>query len=257
MSYFKDKLFSTVSVSLEKLADLRAPKKISKLFSADKLSLPDDFTVTYHSGALKTTDNTAESVMIALEYGAKVVEVDVTFRPDGTPCVIHKAEPDSDEGVLLTDILAVVAKSPDCRINLDIKSRANLPEVDRLVKEYGLFKRVFYTGVFEDWVQDVRTNSDIPYYLNSKTDKNRRNDPVYAQELADKIKILGAIGLNTHYENATECITEVLRKNSLLISVWTANSILQQCRLLAMGVDNITTKRPLRLMRCIDAMKEQ
>lgn len=256
MSYFKDNLFSKASVLLERIADLSASKKIRRNYPEGINSLPEGFTVTYHSGALKTTDNTPESVIIALEHGAKVVEVDVTFWPDGTPCVIHAANPKFGAGVELSKILAEVAKSPDCQMNLDLKSRSNLPEVDRLVKEYGLFERVFYTGVFEDWVPDVRANSEIPYFLNYKTEKDRRNDPAYAQELADKIKSLGAIGLNTHYENATDCVTRVLHKNGLLISAWTANSISQQCRLLAMGVDNITTKRPLRLMRCIDALKK-
>ena len=38
--------------------------------------------------------------------------------------------------------------------------------VYELVKAKGLENRVFYTGVFEDWIETVKNNSSIPFFIN-------------------------------------------------------------------------------------------
>lgn len=214
-------------------------------------NLPDDFTVTFHAGALKTKPNTVESIRAALDYGAKVVEFDVSFRPDGTAVIIHDNAPKATEGVLLDEALAEVATDKECKINLDIKSTANLPEIDRLVKNHGLFERVFYTGVFEDWVETVRGTSAIPYYLNHNLTKEESYDEKLQQILADKISSLGAIGLNSNFANATLLATKAMHKNGLLVSLWTANKASDMARVVACLPDNITTKNPHILLNMI------
>lgn len=215
-------------------------------------NLPDCFTVTFHAGALNTKPNTLESIRAALDYGAKVVEFDVTFRPDGTAVIIHSDAPKATEGVLLDEALAVVADSKECKINLDIKSTANLPMVDELVKKYGLFERVFYTGVFEDWVETVKNTSSIPYYLNHKLTKEESYDEVLLQKLADKIISLGAIGLNSNFKNASAAATRVMHQNGLLVSLWTANKASDMARVIACLPDNITTKKPHILLKMLN-----
>lgn len=207
-------------------------------------NLPEGFMVTFHAGALGTKPNTLDSIEKALAYGAKVVEFDVTFRPDGTAVIIHSDAPKADEGVLLGEALALVASDKECKINLDIKSTANLPEVDKLVKKHGLFDRVFYTGVFADWVETVKENSAIPYYLNHKLTAEEATDKEKLQALAEKIISLGAIGLNSNFRNASKLATEVMHKNGLLVSLWTANKPSDMAKVIACLPDNITTKKP-------------
>lgn len=214
-------------------------------------NLPENFTVTFHAGALRTKPNTLESIRAALDYGAKVVEFDVSFRPDGTAVIIHADAPKANEGVLLDEALAVVATDKECKINLDIKSTANLPQVDELVKKHGLFERVFYTGVFEDWVETVRSSSAIPYYLNHKLTKEESYDETLLQKLADKMISLGAIGLNSNFKNASAIATRVMHKNGLLVSLWTANKAADMARVIACLPDNITTKKPHILLKMI------
>lgn len=214
-------------------------------------NLPDDFTVTFHAGAMKTKPNSIESIKAALDYGAKVVEFDVSFRPDGTAVIIHNGKPEDDEGVLLEDALAVVATDKECKINLDIKSTANLPEVDKLVKKFGLSERVFYTGVFEDWVETVKNTSAIPYYLNHNLTKTESYDENLLQELADKIISLGAIGLNSNFSNASAVSTRAMHKNGLLVSLWTANKAADMARVIACRPDNVTTKNPHILLEML------
>lgn len=206
--------------------------------------LPESFTVTCHAGALFTSPNTLRSVRAAVEWGAQIVEFDVSFRPDGTPVIIHNSSPAENEGVLLAEALPIVATSNSCKINLDIKSTANLGAVDELVKKNGLFDRVFYTGVFEDWVDTVRENSLIPYYLNYNVSKDEAADKAAVQSIADKAKNLGAIGINSNYQNANALFVDTVRKNGLLVSLWTANKIEDMVRVLKLKPDNITTKNP-------------
>ncbi len=206
--------------------------------------LPEGFTVTYHAGAMHTPANSIYSVKAAIEADARVVEFDVSFRPDGTPVIIHNAEPNNSQGVFLDNALEVVAEHPTCKINLDIKSTKNLGAVDELVKLYGLTERVFYTGVFEDWVETVKNNSEIPYYLNYNISSEEATDEKILQSVADKVKGYGAIGINSNFKYATKAFVEVMHKNGLLVSLWTVNEPKAMSKVLETCPDNITTKRP-------------
>lgn len=206
--------------------------------------LPDGFTATYHAGALHTEPNTVSSVKAAIEDNAQIVEFDVSFRPDGTPVIIHDSAPGDSQGELLQNALKVVAEHPTCQINLDIKSMKNLGAVDELVKSYGLFDRVFYTGVFEDWVETVKKTSTIPYYLNYNVSAEEVKDETVLQKIADKVKKYGAIGINSNFGNANKSFVEVMHKNKLLVSLWTVNKISDMPKVLEFAPDNITTKKP-------------
>lgn len=214
--------------------------------------LPENFTITCHAGALFTSPNTLQSIRASLEWGAQIVEFDVSFRPDGTPVIIHDSNPAMNKGVLLSDALSVVATSDSCKINLDIKSTANLPAVDKLVRQYNLFDRVFYTGVFADWVEKVKSTSEIPYYLNYNVSKAEAENADALQAVADKTISLGAIGINSNHKNANDLFVKTAHENGLLVSLWTANKFNDMCRVLKLKPDNITTKKPAVLNSIIN-----
>ncbi len=219
-------------------------KKSFRNVITEKSYLSEGFTVTYHSGALNTKPNTVKSIVAAIAHGAKIIEIDVSFRPDGTPVIIHDSAPKSNQGMLLKNALEAVAQSETCMINLDIKSTANLGAVDELVKQYGLTERVFYTGVFDDWVEKVKSSSSIPYYLNHSITNQEAMDISSSQAVADKAKMLGAIGINSNYAPATELFVETMRKNGLLVSLWTVNNMQDMVKVIRLKPDNITTKKP-------------
>ncbi len=201
-------------------------------------------TVTAHSGAFGTPDNTIENITKVLAEKCDVIEVDVTFRKDGTPVIIHKNKADDNEGVLLRDAFELISSSKSMLINLDIKSTANLSAVDALLQEFGIFDRAFYTGVPEDWVDTVKSNSAVPYYLNLKVKRWNRNSKKAAERIAEKIKKTGAIGMNVNYSNVTGTLVSVLHENGIPISVWTVDDEKTAKRFVSLGVDNITTRRP-------------
>lgn len=202
--------------------------------------LPAQLTVTYHAGALGTEDNSLDSIRTAVAHGAQIVEFDVSFRPDGTPVIIHDGHPGANDGALLADALAIVAESDSCRINLDLKSTANLPAVDRLVQAAGLSTRVFYTGVSVAWVRTVRRTSAIPYYLNFSNARTR----IGIAALTALLKATGALGLNANYRMATAAEVTALHRHGLAVSFWTLNELPDMARILRTAPDNVTSRRP-------------
>lgn len=206
--------------------------------------LPKGFTVTYHAGAMHTKPNSLESIKKAIECGAEILEFDVSFRPDGTAVIIHNSEPSQSQGILLKDALEIAAKDKKCRINLDIKSTKNLAEVDRLISLAELNGRAFYTGVFADWVETVKNNSAIPYYLNHKITPQESTDPAEAQAVAEKAKLLGAMGINAHFGTASRMFVDKMHENGLLVSLWTVDKIPDMINVIDLAPDNITTKKP-------------
>lgn len=220
------------------------------------MNLPSDFTITCHAGALGTKANTVDSVRTAVKWGAQIVEFDVTFRPTGLPVIIHSGiHPPKVRASCCRRRLAAVAESDTCRINLDIKSTSNLPEVDRLVAEAGLTDRVFYTGVGEEWVETVRKNSAIPYYLNHRITLKEALSKKAAEQLAARAKSLGAIGINSHFSTATHGYVKTIHRCGLLVSLWTVDSPSQMRRVLKLAPDNITTRQPEALKRLVDSIK--
>ncbi len=187
---------------------------------------------------METEPNSLESIEVAIKNNAAIIEIDLTFRPDGTPVIIHSDAPAENEGVLFEEAIKVLSND-ECRVNLDIKSTANLPSVDEIINKYQMMNRVFYTGVFEDWVETVRSNSAIPYYLNYSV-----NESVCAQALADKAKNLGVIGINSNFNGVTKEFVDSIHRNGLEVSLWTANTEEEMLICAAMNPDNITTKRP-------------
>lgn len=218
-------------------------KKNKNMFKA-KSDLPEDFTVTYHTGAMNTKPNSVDSINTSISHGAQIVEFDVTFRPDGTPVIIHSNAPSNTQGVFLENALEAVAQSDTCMINLDIKSTANLSAVDKLVMTYGLTERVFYTGVFEHFVEAVKRDSEIPYYLNYNISREEASDIAALRNVAKKARDYGAIGINSNYTHATELFVDTMRKNGLLVSLWTVNKPADMPKVLNLKPDNITTKNP-------------
>ena len=201
-------------------------------------------TVTAHSGAFNTPENSLEFVNKALAENCDILEMDVSFRPSGKPVIIHKGAPDENEGIPLEEAFRLISAHPAIRMNLDLKSIAELPAVDALLREYGLFDRAFFTGVNETWAAAVKAGSSVPYYLNACISFGERRGCRLADSLAKRLISLGAVGLNVHYCDVTPTVVRAMHENGLPVSLWTANTKKAMRRCIALGADNITTRRP-------------
>lgn len=214
------------------------------MFSRKNFSMPENYTITWHSGAMDTEDNTLPSLKAALDANADIAELDVSFLPDGTPVLIHDGAPTDTTLPTLDDALALTAQYEKTSLNLDLKSTANVKAIDELVKKHGLEKRAFYTGVGENWVDAVKAASDLPYYLNTAPSLAEMHDAEKAAALVKKAVDLGCIGLNMHFSFASPELMEAAKKQNMLVSIWTPSNEADLRFVLGIAPDNVTTNRP-------------
>lgn len=219
-----------------------------------KVTLPEGFTVTAHSGCEGTPDNSLEYIEKALALQVPVLEVDVCVRNDGTPVLLHAQTAGDGEGVLLEDALRRIAEaSAFARVNLDLKAFTNIPGVYDVLVRTGMLSRCFFTGVTAEHTQLVKIDAPgVPYYLNAELNRLRLEDRAYLEGLAHEVLRSGAVGLNCSCNYASKTLIDVFRKANLKVSFWTADNKFVQRNLLTMGPDNITTRRPVLLQALIE-----
>ncbi len=216
--------------------------------------LPEGFTVTAHTGCEGTEDNSLEAIEKGAQAGADTVEFDLRFDSDGQGILSH------DEGgenpVTLDQAFRLISEKEKITVNVDCKTTDNLAEVYRLGEEYGITDRLFYTGIEEkDTEAAVTQTPQIPYFLNFKVDKSKKNDGEYISSLISLVKEKGALGLNINHGQCSKKMVEMLRAEGLQVSLWTANDVLTMLKCISYAPDNITTRHPSILIKLIDKLK--
>ena len=216
--------------------------------------LPEDFTVTAHTGCEETEDNSLESIKKGYESGADIVEFDLAFTSDGEAVLSHDVP--QENCVSLDEAFAIVAELPDLKVNVDCKSVANLKKVVELSKKHNIKDRIFYTGIREENVAAVTEQTpDIAYWLNYDVDTEKNKDEEYLLSLSDKTRALGAVGININFNACTKELVEVFHREGLLVSIWTVNKTSDMIKVISFGVDNITSRNPSQLIRIINLNK--
>ena len=164
--------------------------------------LPESFTVTAHTGCEGADDNTLDSIRKGAEAGADTVEIDLHFLPDGTPVLKHDKPTTSEKDKLPTlDSAFELLSTLSVRMNVDVKSSANISVVADLAQKHGITDRIFFTGIEEKDVTSVRADvPGIPYYLNVSVDKKKNTDTAYLSFLTKKVGDCGAVGINLNYK---------------------------------------------------------
>lgn len=201
------------------------------------------FTVTAHTGAMGTPENSLESMRVGFE-NADIVEFDVRFNANKIPVLCH-GWPVSRNAVLLEEAFRLLAQHPDKMANVDLKSTDNMPAVQELAERTGVLKQIFFTGVGASFVSAVQKGAPkIAYYLNCDIIPLLKNSTAYARWLAKRVADSGAVGLNCNYRNTTPRIVAAMRENGLLVSLWTASDEEQLNKILRLGPDNVTTRIP-------------
>lgn len=217
---------------------------------SEHINLPKSFTYTAHTGCVDTKDNSLEAIKIGAEYGADIVEFDLNFLPDGTPVLVHD-KPKGNE-ITLDEAFKKVSEYKSLKVNVDVKATKNLKAVYPLAQKHSIEKRIFYTGIGLDFVEAVKKDSPhVPYYLNISVDKPKKQTPEYLEELVKIVKDSGAVGINFNKDNATQELVDAFHENDLLVSIWTVNKKGKMYKILSMGPDNITTRRPDKLQEIL------
>ncbi len=218
------------------------------------IELSENFTLTAHTGCERTKDNSLASITMAVVAGADIVEFDLNFDESGKAVLSH----DTPDGkvVGLEDAFELLTLYKNLKVNIDVKKTDDLKQVVTLAEKFGLQNRIFFTGIVPEFVSAVKESApEIPYLLNKTIDAVHKNDEAYINELINEVVLSGARGLNTNYRNCSKRLVELFHKNNLEVSVWTVNKRFDMKKVLKLGVDNITTRKPAEYKRIIDSVK--
>ncbi len=224
----------------------------SKTYDESELSFVDGFTITAHTGAFETPDNTLESVQAAIDNNVDVFEIDIRQRPDGTLVMGHDIITTNSDGVELKSAFEML-KGKDILINLDIKEIKALKALYELVCQLDMQKQVFLTGI--DQSQTKTAKSDCPgidYYLNCQPSRFKIFSEDYQQKIIKLMEETGAVGINCNYRYASRTLSNLLHKNGYKLSLWTVDKDRAIKRALVIKADNITTHYPDKIQYAID-----
>lgn len=226
---------------------------VNKSYDERTLNFVQGFTVTAHTGAFDTPENSIESIEAAIENNVQIVEIDIRQRPDKTLVISHDIVVMNNEGTPLSDAFTLLQQD-DCLINLDIKETRTLNALHDMLVEYNLLSRAFLTGIDQLNVNAVKESScaDMDYYLNCQPSRIKIFTDDYKVKILDLLKETGAVGINCNYKYACATLSNLLHENGYKLSVWTVNSTFEMKRMLVTQPDNITTKEYSKLMSVID-----
>lgn len=226
---------------------------VTKTYDQLELTFMDDFTITVHTGAYNTQMNSIDSVKVAIDNNAKVIEVDIRQRPDGTVVMAHDLVVTNNDGVPFEEIVPLL-KGTDVRINLDIKETRVLNNLHKILVENELLEQSFLTGIETINVKAVKESdcADMEYYLNYMPSRSRVFFDEYRTKLIDLLNETGAVGINCNYKYANSQLSGLLHKNGYKLSVWTVNTERRAKKMLAIKPDNITTKEPQMIDNVIE-----
>lgn len=216
---------------------------VTKSYDERSLNFVEGFTITAHTGAFNTPENSLESVQAAIDNNVEILEIDIRRRPNGTLVISHDIVVTNNDGTELTEVFKLLQRD-DCRINLDIKETRTLNDLHDMLVEYNLLDRAFLTGIDQMNVAAVKESScaDMDYYLNYQPSRIRIFTNDYKQKIISLLEETGAIGINCNYKYAGGTLSNLLHENGYKLSVWTVNSRYEMKRMLVAEPDNITTK---------------
>lgn len=234
--------------------------------------------ITAHSGCEGSPQDQLDTVQIALELGADIIEMDVRRAQDHVLRISHDAR--DPEGYAQKPTLEEVferIKDTDLKINCDVKEEAALWDIFRLADEYGLGKdRLILSGCTspEQLARDPRICERATVLLNLEEllkvfylseglpgwDLEFLRlmgspwgiirsipDPEgylnwHLDKIVEFIKLLKVAGLNLPYWCMTDRLAEVCRDSGVFFSVWTVNEADKIEHCIRLGAGNITTR---------------
>lgn len=201
-------------------------------------------TITAHSGAFDTPDNSMEFIRTAIKRNAKIIEIDVNMRPNGVLVINHDEVKTNRDGTELSIVMRTIRKS-GAQINLDIKKPETLPALYRLIRQLKMQNQVFLTGIRMENIPMVRRHCPgIRYYLNYGIEASQVDNRHFQKRVLRDLKASGAVGINVHYKEWSREFTDLLHDNGYEVSLWTLNEAADAPFVIGCNPDNITSRHP-------------
>lgn len=253
--------------------------------------------ITAHSGCEGTPQDRMDTVELALELGAEVVEMDVRRAQDHVLRISHDVLP--PEGYALKPTLEEVflrIRDTQLKINCDIKEAAALEDIFRLAEQAGLGKdrlilsgctspeqlardesivkkstvllnieellKFFYLSEgLPGWDGDFKRLMQSPWGILRSIPEPADYLNWHLDKIVDFANLLQVGGINLPYWFLTDELASAFRENGIFFSVWTVNEADLMERCIRLGAGNITT-RTVRLAletrdRCLRTLAER
>ncbi|MET9427701.1 MULTISPECIES: glycerophosphodiester phosphodiesterase [unclassified Streptomyces] len=214
-------------------------------------------TVVAHRGdPYRVRENTAASIRAALARGADAVEIDVRLTRDGVPVLLHDdtlkrlwgvdrpldrltlaevRELTGAEGVpTLAEALDAIGGGHRVMIDLPGATEAAVRTIVGTVHDCGAAERVYYCAGAAAMLPVRAADPAAEIALTWTTLAPPR--PVLLDAVAPR-------WLNYRFGLVSRALTERVHRDGLLVSAWTADTRRTMRRLVACGVDSITTNR--------------
>lgn len=203
--------------------------------------------VTAHAGCNGTKMDTIESVEAGISYGADVIEIDLNIDEEENLILCHDVPKKGEEYVKFKSVLEVISEKKDILLNVDVKNIKALDKLNLMISEFKLEARAFYTGInYENLVESKEKLKGKKYFLNldpSKLNILRLQDEAYLRSLLEDEELHEILGININFKLASAELIKVCKEKGLLCSVWTVDSIEDMKKMIALEVDNITTRQ--------------
>ena len=230
--------------------------------------------IAHRGASFDAPENTLAAVKMAWQQGADAVEVDVHLSADNKIMVIHDKDTRRTSGTdlkvketisnelrkldvgsfksskytgeripFLEEIIETIPKGK--MLFVEIKSdESMLPVLKKLIEKSGKTGQIVIIGFDFATVEEAKSMMpDIPvYWLKFSFIR-------YSGGIIERVKEAGLDGLNLHHKNISGKFASKVKKAGLGLYTWTVDDPMEAKRLQDLGIDGITTNRPLWLMQ--------
>lgn len=219
-------------------------------------------SITAHSGCDGTEDNSLEFVKYAIAAGADGLEVDVRKNKAGNLFLSH--DDTEEEGVKLCEVFALLKRSPQLKINCDLKSKDLEMPVYQLAKEFEVERQLIYSGEvsLKQLYQKEKEFPEVEIYLNIENllqevpcEAARSDQSQLLEKMLIQAKNYPIACINMEYHLFTEEVMAVLAQIGLGGSAWTVNEPEDIIWLLKKDIINITTRNLKKALELREEMR--
>jgi glycerophosphoryl diester phosphodiesterase len=221
--------------------------------------------------------NTVRAALAAIEAGADMIEIDVSITSDGHAVAIHgprlettttgsgkiastplgalrdftvKHRGNAVDGCRVPMVVEIVEAAGETALNFDLKTGAALDAVLDLISENGLADRSVISGVTAFRVRRIRRRkAGVTVLVNlDRLDKRLAPTRVGKRWLGWRYRRVlrhsDVLALNIHHRFVDLSLVSAIHEIGAQVWTFTVDNQLDIDRVVAAGVDSVTTNRP-------------
>jgi glycerophosphoryl diester phosphodiesterase len=230
--------------------------------------------IAHGGGGSLAAPNSLDGIERSLSYGLEMIEIDVRGTADGRAVLSHddvvggtsigaspfdavrRAKPDL---ATLDDALDLVGTKTT--LNLDIKDSASMTRALAVVRAHGALDRCVVSCLDRQWLASLaELEPTMQAFLSYPADRGGASQKAWLKpavsgavslmrmtlprRLPGMVRALQGAGVTIYHPLVTPRLIALARSMRMPLYTWTVDDPEQMRRLVAMGVDGITSNRP-------------